>query len=533
MPRRGKLQNPSPYCPEERKERDRRGFAKLFGQSQQGKRARPPRQTSGGRSRLALPRPRPAPGDNSGGNSDGGGVGGGVGGGSTSIHGRVASASAAPASGGLDSGSASSVPSPDTHGEEEEEEEDIYTYDDDDPATGPIRSGGEPQAPGYDEEGALRKAMDESRREDEQREASKKGQGDDSPRQEVGSLSSHGSGHTATPRGLSNPGRLCYFNALVQAVSSPSSTLGCTLLELAKLPAERRNALPATFKMADIARKVNSPSPAPTTPLSIEDAVRELLGREFDSARQHCVYDAFGALAKRIDEESTRAGLQPSPLLASIAVECQTTARCMNGFCSTNGLERDVGQPATDFSLDMSFDDGCNTPTTLKALLHKLTKSCTVENNSCPGCDAVITDQRVVYTQLPPTLVIAVKRAMKDGSKNTRRLDFALTGTQFGGSNYDVRGIIVHEGERATSGHYKALVKAGGGAGGWFCADDRTVTEVTENYVIAQEASMFVLQREGTNAERASSAAVGAFLLGMAPSGAAMQGVDAGGVAAG
>eukprot|EP00752_Nemacystus_decipiens_P017028 g15246.t1 len=167
--------------------------------------------------------------------------------------------------------------------------------------------------PGYDEEGALRKAMDESRREAEQREASKKGQGDDSPRQEVGSLSSHGSGHTATPCGLSNPGHLCYFNALVQAVSSPSSTLGCTLLELAKLPAERRNALPATFKMADIARKVNSPLPAPTTPLSIEDAVRELLGQTFDSARQHCVYDAFGALVKRINQESTSAGLQPSP----------------------------------------------------------------------------------------------------------------------------------------------------------------------------------------------------------------------------
>eukprot|EP00752_Nemacystus_decipiens_P017426 g15620.t2 len=292
--------------------------------------------------------------------------------------------------------------------------------------------------PGYDEEGALRKAMDESRREAEQREASKKGQGDDSPRQEVGSLSSHGSGHTATPCGLSNPGHLCYFNALVQAVSSPSSTLGCTLLELAKLPAERRNALPATFKMADIARKVNSPLPAPTTPLSIEDAVRELLGQTFDSARQHCVYDAFGALVKRINQESTSAGLQPSPFW----------------------------------------------------------------------------------------------RASPSNAKQ-RRLGFALTGTQFGGSNYGVRGIIVHEGERATSGHYKALVKAGGGAGGWFCADDRTVTEVTERYVIAQEDSMFVLQREGTNAERASSAAVGAFLLGMAPIGAAMQGVDAGGVAAG
>lgn len=57
--------------------------------------------------------------------------------------------------------------------------------------------------------------------------------------------------------------------------------------------------------------------------------------------------------------------------------------------------------------------------------------------------------------------------------------------------------------------------------------------QVTERYVIAQEATMLVLQREGTNAERASSAAVGAFLLGMAPSGAAMQGVDAGGVSAG
>lgn len=44
---------------------------------------------------------------------------------------------------------------------------------------------------------------------------------------------------------------------------------------------------------------------------------------------------------------------------------------------------------------------------------------------------------------------------------------------------------------------------------------------------------MFVLQREGTNAGCEPSADVGAFLLGMAPSGAAMQGVDAGGVAAG
>ncbi|CAN0576022.1 unnamed protein product [Ectocarpus sp. 12 AP-2014] len=152
--------------------------------------------------------------------------------------------------------------------------------------------------------------------------------------------------------------------------------------------------------MADIARKVNSPSPAPTTPLSIEDAVRELLGQEFDSARQLCVYDAFGALVKRIDEESTRAGLQPSPLLASIAVECQTTARCMNRFCSTRGVERDVGKPATDLSVDVSFEDGCNNPTTLELLLQKLTKSCTVESSGCPGCDALITDQRVVYTRV-------------------------------------------------------------------------------------------------------------------------------------
>jgi len=43
--------------------------------------------------------------------------------------------------------------------------------------------------------------------------------------------------------------------------------------------------------------------------------------------------------------------------------------------------------------------------------------------------------------------------------------------------------IIVHEGEWATSGHYKALVKAGGGAGSWFCVDDRTVTEVSANPV--------------------------------------------------
>lgn len=72
----------------------------------------------------------------------------------------------------------------------------------------------------------------------------------------------------------------------------------------------------------------------------------------------------------------------------------------MNEFCSTYGLERDVGQPATDFSVDVSFGDGYNTSTTLKALLAKLVESGTVESNSCPECDALITDQRVVYTQV-------------------------------------------------------------------------------------------------------------------------------------
>jgi len=36
--------------------------------------------------------------------------------------------------------------------------------------------------------------------------------------------------------------------------------------------------------------------------------------------------------------------------------------------------------------------------------------------------------------------VIAVKRAMKSGRKNSTRLGFALKGTRFAGVDYDIRG---------------------------------------------------------------------------------------------
>ena len=64
------------------------------------------------------------------------------------------------------------------------------------------------------------------------------------------------------------------------------------------------------------------------------------------------------------------------------------------------GVERDAGQPATDFSVHVSFEDARDEPTTLQASLDDLVKSGTVETQNCPGCQALIADQRVEYNQV-------------------------------------------------------------------------------------------------------------------------------------
>jgi len=102
----------------------------------------------------------------------------------------------------------------------------------------------------------------------------------------------------------------------------------------------------------------------------------------------------------------------------------------MNVFCPMHGLDRDVGKPATDPSLHVSFDDECDTPTTLAALLDKLLKPETVLNSSCPGCEAHITDQRAVYTQVrgrPPVSLKSVTRHQEPSSTRSAALAFVVS----------------------------------------------------------------------------------------------------------
>ncbi|CAM9910653.1 unnamed protein product, partial [Ectocarpus fasciculatus] len=95
------------------------------------------------------------------------------------------------------------------------------------------------------------------------------------------------------------------------------------------------------------------------------------------------------------------------------------------------------------------------------------------------------------------TLVVFVRRAAADGTKLDTPLKFGLTGTPLQDEVYDVKGIIVHDGERSDSGHYSAYVPAEGDGTGWLHVNDSRVTEVGAGVVTDQNPAMFVMERQG------------------------------------
>lgn len=66
-----------------------------------------------------------------------------------------------------------------------------------------------------------------------------------------------------------------------------------------------------------------------------------------------------------------------------------------------------------------------------------------------------------------------------------------------GPTNYNLYGVVEHEG-RMTSGHYTACVR---GAGGWFHVSDRTVVPAVQRRVLSSQAYLLFYCRSDTECE--------------------------------
>jgi ubiquitin C-terminal hydrolase len=94
----------------------------------------------------------------------------------------------------------------------------------------------------------------------------------------------------------------------------------------------------------------------------------------------------------------------------------------------------------------------------------------------------------------PVVLTLAINRSTLDGQKITRAISFQLTLSVPDGSIYDLRGVVVHQGDTVRAGHYRAFVCARDKT--WFhCNDARKPRVVTEAEVLSAEAYILCYEK--------------------------------------
>ena len=115
----------------------------------------------------------------------------------------------------------------------------------------------------------------------------------------------------------------------------------------------------------------------------------------------------------------------------------------------------------------------------------------------CPttdhGCGARGVRFRKLEIQVfPEVLTIYINRRLVRGGKDHRRLEYPLRLTLPSCSaEYWLRSVVVHDGQRAASGHYFSFVNFGGD---WFKFNDDTIEKATVRQVMYSQATLLVYE---------------------------------------
>lgn len=128
---------------------------------------------------------------------------------------------------------------------------------------------------------------------------------------------------------------------------------------------------------------------------------------------------------------------------------------------------------------------------------------------SCEKCNKLRNGVKSCrISKLPEVLTIHLKRFRHDHYSNTKvwtRVDFPLEGLDMsrwtGNSEdcqYELCGVITHEGGGADSGHYIAYCR-NDIDGNWYEFDDATVTKLDSAYVLTKEAYVLMYQKTTTD----------------------------------
>ncbi|KAK9446921.1 uncharacterized protein V1518DRAFT_407470 [Limtongia smithiae] len=180
--------------------------------------------------------------------------------------------------------------------------------------------------------------------------------------------------------------------------------------------------------------------------------------------------------------------------------------------CRTCHYASNTYQPSLDIQLDvrrggLSVVDGLN-----KFFAGEELSKVRGNAYKCSKCKAhVDATKRTLIYDAPEYLTLHLKRfdftlrgtsKISDFVRYPKTLDLAPYSTQGKTLIYNLIGVIVHQGRRASSGHYYSFCKLSDNS--WAQFNDEIVDQVTEKTVLKQEAYMLIYAR-APNVQRAAS----------------------------
>jgi len=319
--------------------------------------------------------------------------------------------------------------------------------------------------------------------------------------------------------GFFNHGNTCYLNSVLQCLVHLPPLAQCLSNDdiaqkaLANMGSSSQNGqtpIAVLFKglVTDVWKRSNGKA---FLPRSMVMSIRRV-GKQFRPLRQEDAHEYLRHLVDCMHEEMLKA--HKVKLADGKIAETTFISRVFGGnLCSELRCPKCPYVSRTfNYFQDLSLDVTSGISSVESSLkLFSKTEQLTVGNEwKCDGCKRrVLAKKQMTFVELPVCLVLHLKRFTYGQGKVNKPVAFDLEMSvqcKHESVPYRLTAIVVHHGGSVHSGHYVAYVLAPNGV--WNEMNDSTVTPVTVQKVLSQQAYICFYTREILSAQPENAAVI-------------------------
>jgi ubiquitin C-terminal hydrolase len=308
--------------------------------------------------------------------------------------------------------------------------------------------------------------------------------------------------------GLSNLGNTCFLNATLQCLLYTSPLANYLLSDQHVCKRGKEICILCEFVefAKQIHRQSNQASRSSIVPQGMVARLKQV-ARHFRPGRQEDAHEYLRFLLESLNKCLYNGN-------SDLSVQMTTAFGCIFGgklcstiTCSVCGTKNNTYDPFLDVSLELkkgvtSLASALSAFSAEEQLSHGNRYSCSVCKKG------TLASKQMSFDSLPPILTLHLKRFSSPFTKITRHITFSpqLVISRHKGDSrieYDLYGVLVHEGFSCSSGHYFCYVKAPNEL--WYEMNDSTVRQVSIQTVLSTPAYILLYQRKQTELNELSN----------------------------